>query len=456
MSRIRSAAFFRDLQREPILITHASGVHLFDENGNRYLDAASGAAVCSLGHGRKDIAEVLSQQAQTLSFAHVSKFASQAMIDLAEAMAARAPAPLSKVFFTSGGSESTEAAIKLARQYHLSRGNASKYKVITRRTSYHGATLGALALSGQVGRRQMFTPMMTSQPMIAPTSCYRCPFGKQPEHCNFECADDLETMLISEGADTIAAFIAEPIVGSSAPGRHPKDGYWQRIREICDRHDVLFIADEVMSGNGRSGKWWAMQYPEASHGVVPDMITTAKGIGAGYTPLGAVLVRGDIFETVKTASGGFKHGHTYSGNPVSCAVGLKVIEIIEQEGLLANVQQRGYELKEKLEHTFTSHPFVGVIRGRGLLLGIEFVADKTTKTPFDASLDIRSKFSHACLARGLYIYQGGGNVDGKRGDHALLAPPFVIDSGQVDFIVDTMKDALDEVIQNLSTNAVTA
>ncbi|MEM7734506.1 MAG: aspartate aminotransferase family protein [Deinococcota bacterium] len=445
MSHLQSAAFFRDLSREPILITHAEGVHLVDDTGKRYLDAASGAAVCSLGHGRKDIADVLSQQAHTLNFAHVSKFATQPMIDLAEMVVARAPNLLSKVFFTSGGSESTEAAIKLARQYQLAKGNPSKYKVITRRTSYHGATLGALALSGQVGRRQLFTPMMLAQPMIAPTSCYRCPFGKDPSTCQVECADDLETTLLSEGPDNVAAFIAEPIVGSSAPGRYPKDSYWQRIREICDQYDVLFIADEVMSGNGRSGKWWAMQHSS----IVPDMITTAKGISAGYTPLGAVLVSQQVFDAVKTATGDFRHGHTYSGNPISCAVGLKVIEIIEREGLLANVEARGNNLKQQLTETLGNHPHVGVIRGRGLLLGVEFVADKASKTPFDTSLNIRSKFSHACLERGLYIYQGGGNVDGTRGDHALLAPPFVIDETHIDFIVATMAEALDAVTKKL-------
>jgi adenosylmethionine-8-amino-7-oxononanoate aminotransferase len=433
----RRAAFFRDLTREPITIVRGEGVYLYDEQGKRYLDGASGAAVACLGHGNREIAEVLYTQAQTLSYAHPSKFATEPMLELAEKLAERAPEPLTRVYFTSGGSESTETAMKLARQYALARGHMNKYKVISRRTSYHGATLGALSISGQVGRRQLFTPMMLPEPMIAPTACYRCPFGKEPTSCHFECADDLETVVLNEGPENIAAFIAEPIVGSSAPGRHPPDGYWQKIREICDRYEIVFIADEVMSGNGRSGKWWAMQHT----GVSPDIITTAKGIGAGYTPLGAVLVKEEIYEAMKHVPGNFRHGHTYAGNPLSCAVGVKVIEIIEREGLLDNVAYMGHLLLHRLIDEIGEHPHVGVIRGRGLLLGIEFVADKRSKRPFEANENVRSAFSHACLERGLYVYQGGGNVDGVRGDHALLAPPFIIDESHVEEMVSIIKEA---------------
>lgn len=441
-SLLDSPVFFRDLSREPTLITRGEGVYLYDQAGQRYLDGASGAAVSSLGHGNPELAGALYQQAKTLSFAHISKFATEPALELAEKLAARTPEGLDKVYFTSGGSESTEAAIKLARQYHLAHGREEKSRVVSRRTSYHGATLGALTISGQLERRQPFTPMMLSELMIAPTSCYRCPFGRTPDACNFECADDLETVLQRENPDTIAAFIAEPIVGSSAPGRHPPDGYWQRIREICDRYDVLFIADEVMSGNGRSGKWWAMQHT----GIAPDMITTAKGISAGYAPLGAVFVSDDIYQAMRSVKGNFRHGHTFGGNPLSCAVGSRVIDIIERDGLLDNVAAMGARLKERLEQTLAEHPHVGTIRGRGLLLGVEFVQDKASKTPFEASENVRTKFSHACLDRGLYIYQGGGNVDGVRGDHALLAPPFIIDDSHVEEIVSIMADAIEAVM----------
>lgn len=441
LSYLDSPVFLRDLGREPIEITSGQGPYLYDSDGRRYLDAASGAAVACLGHGNEEIAQHLASQAARLAFAHPSKFGTKESVELAEKLINRAPAQFTRVLFASGGSEANETAIKLARQYHLTRGKPNKYKVITRRTSYHGATLGALALSGQVGRRQPFTPMMLAQPMIAPTSCYRCPFGRSPDSCNFECADDLETTLNNEGAENVAAFIAEPIVGSSAPGRLPPDGYWKRIREICDEYDVVFIADEVMSGNGRSGKWWATQHTD----VVPDMITTAKGISAGYSPLAAVLVREEFHTAMRETVGYFRHGHTFAGNPLSCTVGSKVIDIIERDGLLENVVRMGDLLKRRLQEELGDDPNVGVIRGRGLLLGVEFVADRATKAPFPADHDFRSRFSHACLSEGIYIYQGGGNVDGRRGDHALLAPPFIIDETHVEELVGGMKRALERV-----------
>lgn len=436
-----SPLFLRDLGREPIEIVRGEGAYLYDSKGGRYLDGASGAAVASLGHGNRELAELLAEQARRLAFAHPSKFATRESLDLAEKLVARAPAGLDRVLFASGGSEANETAIKLARQYHLACGRPGKYKVITRRTSYHGATLGALALSGQVGRREPFTPMMLAQPMIAPTSCYRCPFGREPGSCDLECADDLETALHDEGPENVAAFIAEPIVGSSAPGRHPPDAYWTRIREICDRHDIVFIADEVMSGNGRSGRWWAMQHAD----VVPDMITTAKGISGGYSPLAAILVRDEFHEAMKSTSGFFRHGHTFAGNPLSCAVGSRVIEIIERDGLLDRVRLLGGLLKERLEQALAGHRHVGVVRGRGLLLGVEFVADRESREPFPARCNFRTRFSHACLEEGVYVYQGGGNVDGTRGDHVLLAPPFILEAGQVDELVLGMQRALERV-----------
>ena len=443
MSRhLDSAVFHRDLSREPLLITHGEGAFLFDERGQRYLDAAAGAAVASLGHGNRELADVLATQARRLSYAHPSKFATGEALELAEKMVARSPEGLTRVLFTSGGSESTEAAIKLARQVQLAWGRPGKHKIVTRRNSYHGATLGALAVSGLNARRLPFRPMMMAQPMIAPTSCYRCPFDREPRSCALECAGDLETVLLSEGPDSVAAFIAEPIVGAAAPGRHPPDGYWRRIRETCDRYRILFIADEVMSGNGRSGKWWAIQHA----GVCPDIITTAKGIGAGYTPLGAVLLREELFQAMFRTEGHFRHGHTYGGNPLSCAVGSRVIDIIEREGLLDNVRHVGELLLSRLETVLGDHPQVGTIRGRGLLAGVEFVADRTSKQPFDPALGMSTRFSHACLERGLYLYQGGGHLDRSRGDHVLLAPPFIIGEGHVEMIVEVMAEALEAVV----------
>lgn len=439
---LETAVFLRDLSREPLLITRAEGVYLYDDDGGRYLDAASGAAVACLGHGNHEIAGVLEAQARKVAYAHPSRFVTEAAIDLAEKLVERAPPGITRVLFTSGGSESVEAAMKLARQAHLARGRSGRYKVISRRTSYHGATLGALSISGQVGRREPFAPMMLAEPMIAPAYPYRCGFCRQAGACTLECADDLERAILSEGADTVAAFVAEPIVGSSVPGSFGSADYWRRVREVCDRHGVLLVADEVMSGNGRSGRWWAMQHT----GVVPDMIATAKGVGAGYTALGALLVTEDLHQAMRESGGGFRHGHTYSANPLSCAVGSKVIDIIERDGLLANVAATGRLLLERLRGALGDHPHVGEVRGRGLLLGVEFVRDKATRAPFDLDEGVQSRLAHACLRRGLYLYPGGGSADGVRGDHVLLAPPFILDASHVEEIVGALSAAVGEVL----------
>lgn len=440
-SFLESSLFLRDLSREPILITHAKSVYLYDDTGKAYLDAACGAAVTCLGHGNEEIAAVLSEQLKSVAYAHPSKFVTEAALELGEKLVARAPEGLSKVIFTSGGSESVEAALKLARQYQLSQGHAGKYKVISRQTSYHGATLGALAASGQPGRRELFAPMLAKESKIAPAYPYRCAFCADKGSCTLSCADDLERVILAEDADTVAAFIAEPIVGSSIPGSHGSSAYWQRIRDLCDNYDVLFIADEVMSGNGRSGKWWAMQHTN----VTPDMIVTAKGIGAGYTSLGAVLIHEKIYKSLRDKNENFRHGQTYSGNPLSCAVGSKVIDIIERDHLLHTVADKGNTLLAALHTQFSDHPHVGDIRGRGLLLGIEFVKDKTSKTPFEKSEAIQTRLSQACLQRGLYLYQGGGSADGVRGDHLLMAPPFILEDSHSDELITKLSGAMDEV-----------
>ncbi len=440
MSVLDSPLFLRDLAHEPTLIVRGEGVYLFDSNGKRYLDGASGAAVASLGHGNTELAELIGSQAATIAYAHPAKFVSESAIELARKLVHRAPKNLSHAYFTSGGSESTEAAIKMARQYHLAKGRKEKFKILSRRLSYHGATLGALSVTGQNKRREPYLPLLMCQPSVASAYRYRCELCQDEDGCNYSCASDLERAILEENADTVSAFIAEPILGSSAPGCYPPDGYWSEIRQICDRHDVLLIADEVMSGNGRSGKWWAMQHTDVS----PDIIITAKGIGAGYTPLGALLVSGELYRQFRTL-GGFRHGHTYAGNPVSCAVGAKVIDIIERDNLLDNVSNMGERLQKRLWEAVGEHPNVGDIRGRGLLLGIELVADKHTKRAYSESMKIQTRFSYACLDNGLYVYQGGGTVDGKDGEHMLIAPPFIITEQQVEEIVHAISAALEQI-----------
>jgi adenosylmethionine-8-amino-7-oxononanoate aminotransferase len=435
----------RDLTHPPIVIDRAEGVYLYGEDGRAYLDAAAGAAVSSIGHGRPEIAEVLARQARRVAFAHPSKFLTRPTIDLAQKMVDRAPEGFGRVFFTSGGSESVEAAIKLARQVHLVHGRGAKTKTVSRRTSYHGATLGALAITGQTERTEPFVPLLRVEPKIAPCYPYRCAWCAASRACTLACADDLERVVEEEGPEQVAAFIAEPIVGSSAPGADASPAYWRRIREICDAHQVLLVADEVMSGNGRSGSWWAMQ----ASGVTPDLITTAKGVGAGYAPLGALLVRDDAYEAFRASRSTFRHGHTYSGNPLSAAVGCEVIDVIEREGLLANVDAMGRVLRARLDDVLGPHPHVGDVRGRGLLLGVEFVADSETRAPFDPAWRVQSRISRACLERGLYVYQGGGSAGAIGGDHVLIAPPFIVTEEHVETIVLTLKDALDEVVRGL-------
>jgi adenosylmethionine-8-amino-7-oxononanoate aminotransferase len=452
MSDVRTdaAVFFRDLGHPPIVIERGDGVYLYDQDGRSYLDAASGAGVVSLGHGNREIASLLAKQAQELSFAHPVKFATEPMLRLASLLADRAPPGLNRVYFTSGGSESVESAIKLARQYHLANGAETKFKVLSRCTSYHGATLGALAVSGQQSRREFFAPLLMCEPRVADAYRYRCRFCAQKETCDQACARDLERVIIDEGPETVAAFIAEPVSGSSIPGCHASDAYWAMVREICNRHEVLLIADEVMSGNGRSGKWWAMQHT----GIAPDIIATAKGIGAGYAALGAILVSEPIFDAV-SAAGNFRHGHTYAGNPLACAVGSEVIRIIERDKLLENVSKMGEVLLQELRNRLGDHTWVGDIRGQGLLLGVEFVEDSESRKPFAVQENLQTKITRACLARGLYVYQGGGSAgvdDDARplGDHVLIAPPFIIDEQHVDQIAGTLREALDDVLSNRS------
>jgi len=444
-SLLDGPVFLRDLSREPIVIDRAAGVYLYDEDGRAYLDAAAGAAVASVGHGRSELADVLREQAARVAYAHPGAFITRPTIELAEKMIARAPPGFSRVFFTSGGSESVEAAIKLARQVHLAHGRAERVKVVSRRTSYHGATLGALAVTDQAERVAPFTALLRIEPKIAPCYPYRCTWCHAERRCTLECADDLARVVEAEGAAQIAAFIAEPIVGSSAPGAAAEPAYWRRVRAICDEHDIVFIADEVMSGNGRSGTWWAMQQA----GVLPDLITTAKGIGAGYASLGALLVSDEMFDAFRSRRDDFRHGHTYSGHPVAAAIGSRVIDIIEREGLLQRVQAMGAHLLKRLHDAFDDHPNVGDIRGVGLLAGVEFVADRATRNPFPATAGVRGRVRQACLDRGLYIYPGGGSAGVLGGDHALLAPPFVIDEAQVDELVATLHEGLDAALAEL-------
>ncbi|MGB9699936.1 MAG: aspartate aminotransferase family protein [Thermodesulfobacteriota bacterium] len=444
MKKPNDHVFHRNLKKDYPVVDRGEGIYLIDREGKKYIDGSGGAAVVGIGHGVKEITDAMVKQAEKVSFVHSSQFTSQAAIDLAEKLVRLAPPALSRVYFLSGGSEAVETAIKLARQYQVERGKAQKYKVISRWTSYHGNTLGALALSGHTGRRSYYLPLIQHTPHIQPAYCYRCPFGLSPESCALECAQDLERTILYEGPESISAFIAEPMVGATAGALVPPAGYFQKIREICDRYDVLFIADEVMTGIGRTGKNFGIDHWQ----VTPDMIVVGKGLSSGYTPIAAVIVKEEIHRTIKEGSGAFVHGHTYSQNPLSCAIAGAVIDYLLQHDLISRSASMGEYFLRALS-TLLAHELVGDVRGRGLFAGIEFVKDKKNKDPFPRQMKLNALIANKAFAKGLITYPGGGGADGLKGDHLLLAPPFIISEQEIDQIVNILKQTLDEVCQEI-------
>ncbi|MBA4398068.1 MAG: aspartate aminotransferase family protein, partial [Syntrophus sp. (in: bacteria)] len=422
--------FYRNPGASYPIVERGDGVYIYDQSGKRYLDGAGGAVVVSIGHNVPEIRDAIVSQAGKIAFTHGSQFTSEAAIALAARIVALSPPPLNRVYFLSGGSEAVETTIKMARQYQVDRGKPAKYKVISRWTSYHGNTLGALALGGHTGRRRYYQPLIKHTPHIVPCYCYRCPVGLKPECCACECADDLEKTILYEGPESVSAFMVEPVVGATAGALVPKDGYFQKIREICDRYDILLIADEVMTGVGRTGRNFALDHWQ----VVPDMIACAKGLSSGYAPVFCVVTNDLIHDTIKVSTGAFVHGHTYSQNPLSCATALAVLEYIEAHDLIARSARMGDYLLEKLQVLYR-HAIVGDIRGLGLFAGVEFVKNRDSKEPFDTKLKVNSRFGERAFEKGLITYPGGGGADGIRGDHSLLAPPFTITQAQIDDMV---------------------
>jgi adenosylmethionine-8-amino-7-oxononanoate aminotransferase len=438
--RMKDNVFYRNSRKSYPTAVRGHGIYIYDSTGKRYIDGSAGAAVVGIGHGVKEITEAMVRQAEKISFAHGSQFTSEATVELASKLIRLAPEGMSRVYFLSGGSEAIETAVKLARQYQVERGKPEKYKVISRWTSYHGNTLGALALSGHTGRRRPYLPLMLHTPHIAPAYCYRCPFGLQPGACSLECAADLEKTLLYEGPDSVSAFLAEPMVGATAGALVPREGYYQKIREICDRHDVLFISDEVMTGMGRTGKNFGIDHWE----VKPDMIVAAKGLSSGYTPMGAVIVKEEIHRVIQEGSGAFVHGHTYSQNPLSSAIGCAVVDYLVKHELISRSAEMGRYFHRSLK-SLEYHSFVGDVRGKGLFAGIEFVKDKKTKEPFDPKLRLNGLIGNRAFEKGLITYPGGGGADGIRGDHLLLAPPLIITEEQVDDLVGILDQTFTEV-----------
>ena len=423
--------------------TEGDGAYIVDASGKRYLDGSGGAAVSCLGHSDPDVRAALHAQLDRIAFAHTGFFTTDAAEALADKLIERAPAGIDRVYLVSGGSEAVEAAIKLARQYFLEIGEPQRHRVIARRQSYHGNTLGALAAGGNLWRRAQFAPLLAEVSHVAPCYEYRDRRDDESQEAYGQrVADELEGEIAVLGAETVMAFICEPVVGATAGALPAVPGYLKRIREICDRHGVLLIFDEVMCGMGRTGYLFACE----EDGVAPDMITIAKGLGAGYQPIGALLTSARIYEAIAAGSGFFQHGHTYMGHAMAAAGAGAVLKAIEDRGLLQQVRERGEELDAALRARFGQHSHVGDVRGRGLFRGIELVEDRETKAPFDPTRKLHAKIKAAAMDEGLICYPMGGTIDGARGDHVLLAPPFILTSDQVAELTDKLVRAVDRAL----------
>jgi adenosylmethionine-8-amino-7-oxononanoate aminotransferase len=439
----KSGLFSRNFKKTYPIAARGEGCWIVDQSGRRYLDASGQAAVVSIGHGVPEIGRAMAEQSSQIAFAHTSQFHTAPAEKLAARLLALAPANFrdgGRVYFTSGGSEATETAIKLVRQFHLETGQKNRYRVLSRKQSYHGSTLGAMTVSGNVARRAPYAPLIAEWGHIAPCFCYHCPFEKTFPQCQLACADDLEVYLLEQEADQAAAFVFEPVVGATLGAAVPPEGYAARIAEICRKHGILLIADEVMTGMSRTGKPFAVQH----WGVEPDIILVGKGVASGYAPLGAVLVSARVVEAFERGSGAFMHGFTYQSHPVCTAAGNAVLDYVEKHKLFERVIPAGKTLRDALA-PLEAHPNVGDIRGLGLLLGIEFVKDKATREPFPKAENTAERIRQAGVAESVLTYPTQGCVDGQRGDHILLAPPFTISQEESALVARALQTALAKV-----------
>ena len=438
-----SGLFPRNFKKSFPVATRGEGCWIIAAHGRRFLDASGQAAVVNIGHGVAEIGRAMAEQSSQIAFAHTSQFHTAPAEKLAARLLAMAPPNLrdgGRVYFTSGGSEATETAIKLARQFHIESGKKDRYRVLSRRQSYHGSTLGAMSVSGNVARRAPYEPLLAEWGHIAPCFCYHCPFEKTYPQCELACADDLQVHLTELEAGKVAAFIFEPVVGATLGAAAPPEGYATRIAEICRKNGILLIADEVMTGMGRTGKPFAVQH----WGIEPDMILVGKGVASGYAPLGAVLVSARVVEAFERGSGAFMHGFTYQAHPVATAAGNAVLDYLEAHKLFERVSSAGPTLRGAIS-PLLAHPNVGDIRGLGLLLSVEFVKNKTTREPFPREQDIAEKIRQACLNDNVLTYPTQGCVDGRRGDHILLAPPFTISPEECALIARALQSAVEKV-----------
>ncbi|WP_307290779.1 aspartate aminotransferase family protein [Bacillus sp. SORGH_AS_0510] len=418
------------------VINYGKGVYLFDMEGKKYLDAASGAVTANIGHGTEEIIEAMQEQAKKVSFVYRSQFTSEPAEKLAKKIAELIPGDLNWSFFVNSGSEATETAMKMAIQYWQEKGVQTKTKVISRWVSYHGITLGALSMSGHTGRRARFVPLLEEFPVINPPYCYRCPYNLEAPTCNYMCAEELETAIRRIGPEQIAAFIAEPVIGAAGGAIAPPKDYFKTIKKICDKFDILFIADEVMTGFGRTGTMLACEHWD----VIPDIVAFGKGMGAGYAPIAAAVASEKVMEPIMAGSKSVMSGHTLSANPQSCAVSLAVLEYLEKYKIISDVENKGTYLKNQLEKLKNQYPFIGDVRGKGLLLGIEFVMNQRDKTPFPRNELVTQKMIALAKERGLIVYPAGAGIDGMNGDSIIISPPLIISKREIEEIVLILKD----------------
>jgi adenosylmethionine-8-amino-7-oxononanoate aminotransferase len=445
-----SHVFYRQPKHRYPIAVRGEGIELIDRDGNRYLDASGGAAVSCLGHDHPRVISAIKAQIETLAYAHTSFFTTEPAEALADHLIERAPEGIDRVFYVSGGSEAVEAALKLARQYFVEIGQGERRSFIARRQSYHGNTLGALSVGGNAWRRRQFQPLLIDVAHVSPCYAYRdLAEGETAEAYGRRLADELEATIQELGPDTVIAFVAEPVVGATMGAVPAVPDYFRVVREICDRYGMLLILDEVMCGMGRTGTLFACE----QEGVRPDLVTVAKGLGAGYQPIGATLVSGAIHEAIVAGSGFPQHGHTYMAHPTACAAALAVQEAIVDEQLLGRVRLQGARLRELLNERLGAHPHVGDIRGRGLLLGLELVADRATKRPFAPERRLHARVKSEAMARGLMCYPNAGTIDGIRGDHVLLAPPYVVTDAELELIVERLAAAIDAALATVDQAA---
>lgn len=437
----------RSLHAVPLTAVSAQGAYITDASGKHYLDACGGAAVSCLGHAHPDVLAAMHRQIDQLAYAHTSFFTNESVEQLAEQLTRTAPGNLNYAYFVSGGSEAVETALKLARQYCVETGQAQRTKFIARKQSYHGNTLGALAVGGNEWRRRQFEPLLMDVVRVSACNEYRDRRADESQQQYTQrLLNELEKAILDEGPENLIGFCAETVVGATSGATPPTPGYFKGVRQICDKYGLLYIADEVMCGMGRTGTLHAFE----QDGVIPDIVTIAKGLGGGYQPIGAVLASEKIVAAIHVGSGSFQHGHTYICHPTAAAAALAVQQVIERENLLEQVKQQGDYLHQALHDVLSELPYVGDTRGRGLFAGVELVRDKDNKTPFDPSLKLHAAIKAQCMARGLMVYPAGGTLDGVYGDHILIAPPFIITRPQLDFVVDTLRQVIDEQTRKLA------